>query len=98
MDRQIRRDIKFDIGGDRQKIDRIETQISQVTYKHVLVPLWLAAYKYRGKSYRFVVNGQTGEVQGERPWSALKLFFAFLAAVIVAAAVGYLWARSEGQI
>ncbi len=95
MDRQIRRDIKFDIGGDRQRIDAMDTAISDVTYKHILVPLWLAAYKYRGTSYRFVVNGQTGEVQGERPWSAWKLFFAFLAAAIVAGAIGYLWAMSE---
>ena len=98
MDRQIRRDIKFDIGGDRQRIDAMDTAISDVTYKHILVPLWLAAYKYRGKSFRFVVNGQTGEVQGERPWSAWKLFFAFLLAAIVAGAIGYLWAKSEGQI
>ena len=98
MDRQIRRDIKFDIGGDRQKIDQMQTRVSNVTFKHILVPLWLAAYKYRGKSYRFVVNGQTGEVQGERPWSAWKLFLAFLVAVVVAAGLGYLWAKSEGQI
>ncbi len=98
MDRQIRRDIKFDIGGDRQKIDEMNTRVSDVTFKHVLVPLWLAAYKYRGTSYRFVVNGQTGEVQGERPWSAWKLFFAFLVAAILAATIGYLWAKSEGQI
>ncbi|MXQ06467.1 primosomal protein N' (replication factor Y) - superfamily II helicase [Alphaproteobacteria bacterium GH1-50] len=98
MDRQIARDIKFDIGGDRQKIDAMDTAISDVTYKHILVPLWLAAYKYRGKSFRFVVNGQTGEVQGERPWSAWKLFFAFLLAAIVAGGIGYLWAKSEGQI
>ena len=98
MDRQIRRDIRFDIGGDRQKIDEMHTQVSDVTFKHILVPLWLAAYKYRGTSYRFVVNGQTGEVMGERPWSAWKLFFAFLAAAIVAGAIGYLYAMSEGQV
>ena len=70
MDRQIERDVKFDIGGDQQRIHRIETQVSAVTFKHILLPIWLAAYKYRSKTYRFVVNGQTGRVQGERPWSA----------------------------
>jgi hypothetical protein len=49
---------------------QVETQVSDVTFKHVLLPVWLAAYRYRGKPYRFVVNGQTGKVQGERPWSA----------------------------
>ncbi len=96
MDRQIQRDVKFDIGGDRQRIRSIDTQISDVTFKHILLPLWLAAYKYRGKSYRFVVNGQTGEVKGERPWSVWKILFAALAVAIVAGTVGYFYALNEG--
>ena len=73
MDRVIERDVRFDIGGDRQRISQIDTQLSDITFKHVLLPVWLAAYKYRGKTYRFVVNGQSGRVQGERPYSAWKI-------------------------
>jgi hypothetical protein len=48
----------------------------------------MAAYKYNGKSYRFLVNGQTGEVQGERPWSVWKIAFAvILVAILVLGAV-----------
>ncbi|MFW2589156.1 primosomal protein N' (replication factor Y) - superfamily II helicase [Sagittula sp. SSi028] len=93
MDRQIERDVKFDIGGDRQRINRIDTQVSDVTFKHVLLPVWMAAYKYRGKSYRFVVNGRTGRVQGERPWSAWKIAFAVILGAIVAAGIGYIYAQ-----
>lgn len=93
MDRQILRDIRFDIGGDQQRVDQVETQISDVTFKHILAPVWLAAYKYRGKSYRFVVNGQTGQVIGERPWSAWKIAFAVMAAMILAAIMGFLYAQ-----
>ena len=64
MDAVIRRDVAFDIGGDRQRIHGVQTAVSDVTFKHILLPVWLAAYKYRGKSYRFVVNGQTGRVSG----------------------------------
>ncbi|MEM9971930.1 MAG: TFIIB-type zinc finger domain-containing protein [Pseudomonadota bacterium] len=95
MDRQILRDIRFDIGGDRQRVDHVETRIDDVTFKHILVPVWLAAYKYRGRSFRFVVNGQTGQVAGERPWSAWKLAFAFLVAAVLAAAFGYLYAQAQ---
>ena len=41
----------------------METDISDVTFKHILLPVWMAAYKFFGESYRFVVNGQTGRVQ-----------------------------------
>ncbi|MBK1636644.1 TFIIB-type zinc finger domain-containing protein [Rhodovulum adriaticum] len=95
MDRVIRRDVAFDIGGDRQRIATLETQVSDVTFKHVLLPVWLAAYKYRGRSYRFVVNGQTGRVQGERPWSAWKIAFAVILGLLVAGGVGYLIAISQ---
>ncbi len=89
MDRQIHRDIKFDIGGDRQRVQKVDTSISDVTFKHILVPVWIAAYRYRGESFRFVVNGQTGQVAGERPWSIWKLTFAAIAVAIVAGVVGY---------
>ena len=98
MDRVIARDVKFDIGGDRQRIHDIKTQMSDVTFKHILLPVWLAAYKYRGETYRFVVNGRTGRVQGERPYSAIKIAIAVILAMIVAGVVGYLYAKNEGAI
>ncbi|MHC0053816.1 primosomal protein N' (replication factor Y) - superfamily II helicase [Actibacterium sp. D379-3] len=95
MDRVIERDVKFDIGGDRQRIHALDTAISDITFKHILLPVWLAAYKYRGKSYRFVVNGRTGRVQGERPWSAWKIALAVVAGAIVAGIVGYFIAQNQ---
>ena len=79
----IRQDVRADIGGDEQRIDHVDTEWSGETFKHILLPIWMAAYKYNGKSYRFVVNGQTGRVQGERPWSAWKIAFAILAALVI---------------
>lgn len=95
MDRVIARDVRFDIGGDRQRINRIETDIRDVTFKHVLLPVWLAAYKFRGESYRFVVNGRTGKVQGERPYSALKIAIALFIGLIIAGGLGYGLAISD---
>src|SRR5699024_6587679 len=51
----IAMDIRRDIGGDHQRIDAMETQHASETFKHVLLPVWSAAYRYGGKSYRFVV-------------------------------------------
>jgi hypothetical protein len=91
MDRQIERDIRADIGGDEQRISSVDTDVRDVTFKHVLLPVWMAAYKYNGKSYRFLVNGQTGEVQGERPWSAWKIALAVLAVTGIVLAGVYLY-------
>jgi DNA-directed RNA polymerase subunit RPC12/RpoP len=74
----IEQDVRRDIGGDEQRIRDIDTDYADETFKHILLPIWMAAYKYNGKSYRFLVNGQTGEVQGERPWSIWKIGFTVL--------------------
>jgi hypothetical protein len=55
-----------------------------VTYKHVLLPMWICSYRYRDKIYRFLVNARTGEVQGQRPWSWVKITLAALVAAVVA--------------
>ncbi|QDY69645.1 primosomal protein N' (replication factor Y) - superfamily II helicase [Qingshengfaniella alkalisoli] len=96
MDRVIERDVRFDIGGDRQRIHQLKTEVSDIRFKHILLPIWVAAYRYRGKSYRFVVNGQSGRVQGERPYSAIKIALAVLAALALAATIGYVYAMNQG--
>ncbi|WP_300032244.1 TFIIB-type zinc finger domain-containing protein [uncultured Roseobacter sp.] len=95
MDKTIARDIRFDIGGDRQRIHSVDTTVKDVTFKHILLPVWLAAYKYRGETYRFVVNGRTGKVQGERPWSAIKIALAVIAGALIAAVAAYVYALNQ---
>ncbi|EAR49842.1 hypothetical protein OG2516_06042 [Oceanicola granulosus HTCC2516] len=95
MDRMILRDVKYDIGGDRQRVHDIQTEVRDVTFKHILLPVWMAAYKYNGQSFRFVVNGRTGKVQGERPYSAWKIAFAVILGLILAAGIGYLYATNR---
>lgn len=82
MDAGIKASIRRDIGGDEQRILTTKTQHDKVTFKHVLLPVWLSAYRYHGKAYRFMVNARTGEVQGERPWSVPKIASAVVAGLI----------------
>ena len=83
MEEIIRADVRRAIGGDVQRIHSIDTQYEDEKFKHLLLPLWVAAYRYHDKSYRFVVNAQTGKVRGERPWSWVKISLAVLAGLIV---------------
>lgn len=90
MDVKIRELIKKDIGGDHQQITTVNTTHSDITFKHLLLPIWLSVFKYNGKTYRFMINGRTGEVQGERPYSTMKIIL-FIAAILgVIAAIVFL--------
>jgi predicted RNA-binding Zn-ribbon protein involved in translation (DUF1610 family) len=79
----IQNSIRQDIGGDEQRIHSIQTQYSNITFKHILLPVWLSAYRFREKIYRIIINARTGEVQGERPFSAWKIAGAVLVALVV---------------
>ena len=77
-------DVRQRIGGDEQRVHSQDTQYSALTYKHVLLPVWVLAYRYGDTPFRVVVNAVTGQVHGERPWSIPKIvaFAIFVAAVV----------------
>lgn len=70
-----------DVPGDTHRFFSAQHRFSDVTWKHILAPLWIAAFRYRDKVYRFLVNGQTGSVSGEAPWSVAKISILVLAIV-----------------
>ena len=69
----IQSDVRLDIGGDEQRIESLNTNYYNVTFKHLLLPVYAGAYQYNGKLFQIVVNGRTGEIQGDRPYSVWKI-------------------------
>ena len=83
MASEIEQTIRRDIGGDQQRISNRSTRLEGVTYKHVLLPIWLLTVLYDGRPWQVFVNGVTGEVHGERPWSNVKIAAAVIAVLLV---------------
>jgi predicted RNA-binding Zn-ribbon protein involved in translation (DUF1610 family) len=82
----IRQTIERDIGGDHQRISSTDSRYDDIQFRHLLLPLWISAYHYNGKTYRFLVNARSGAVRGERPYSAIKIA-GFIAAIVAAIAI-----------
>ena len=89
----IRSDVRSRIGGDEQRIYSITTTYGAMTYKHLLLPVWLLAYKYGEKVHQVVVNAATGEVQGQRPYSWVKILLLALILVAVGGGIAYFVSR-----
>ncbi|MDX2272979.1 MAG: hypothetical protein NW237_13670 [Cyanobacteriota bacterium] len=87
METVIRQDVRGDIGGDDQRIHHLSTAYSAITFKHLLLPVWIFSYRYHGKTFQVVVNARTGEVLGDHPLSVWKII---LTTVITIAVVGIL--------
>jgi hypothetical protein len=90
MDDAIRAEAKCRIGGDEQRVHSVRTSVSAVTFKHLLLPVWLLAYRYNDRTYQVMANAATGEVQGERPWSIVKIMLAVLTAAAIAGGIALL--------
>ncbi len=79
----IERDVRYDIGGDTQQINQLSTEYSGIRFKHLLLPVYAGAYRFKGKVFQIVVNGRTGEIQGDRPYSFWKIALLVVAILIV---------------
>jgi DNA-directed RNA polymerase subunit RPC12/RpoP len=67
-----------DVPGDTHRSLRVKNRISDVRWKHVLLPIWSLAYRHDGKSYSVLVHGQTGKVVGKAPISWAKILLLVL--------------------
>jgi DNA-directed RNA polymerase subunit RPC12/RpoP len=88
MDTKIRQLCCGDIGGDHQQLHTVTTQHFGVTFKHILLPIWLAVYRCREKTYRILVNARSGEVVGSRPYSWVKITCMVLAITAAVVTIG----------
>ena len=78
-----------DIGGDTQRISSLDLSLTEETFKHILLPVYVSAYKFKEKQYNFFVNGQTGEISGQRPYSFWKIFFLVLFILLIIGIIIY---------
>ena len=73
MERQLELLCAREVPGDTHRNLRIRPHYSGQTFKHILVPVWLASFRFRKKTYQMLVNGCSGEVAGRYPKSWWKI-------------------------
>jgi ribosomal protein S27E len=93
MEEHIHAAVKRDIGGDEQRVHDVRSSYSGITFKHLLLPVYLGAYTFAAKVYQIVVNARTGEVQGDRPYSWWKIAGALLLALL--ALLCFAWLKGQ---
>ena len=80
---QVEQKIMREHGASQVAQLQMRTDFSQITYKYLLLPVWISSFTYKGKTYQFMVNGQTGEVGGRTPISWIKVALAVLLAAVL---------------
>jgi hypothetical protein len=67
----------------RSRNMHVALRITNLASRPMLVPVWIMAYRYRDKMFRFLANGQTGKCSGQAPLSYRKIIGAVIIAILV---------------
>jgi len=79
-----------EIRGDTYRNLVVKSTYSGVTFKLTLIPIWISSYIYRGKTFQFLVNGETAKIYGKKPISVLKVILTiFIALLAIAILLGF---------
>lgn len=87
----IARKIENENFAQDSRVAHVSTSYSNVTYKYLLLPVWISSFQYNGKVYHFVINGQTGRVAGKTPLSPVKIALTVAAVIIVILILSWLY-------
>lgn len=88
IEKGIKNHVCSKYNSDRVIVTSFYSMCENITFKHILMPMWISTYLIKGKKYCYLVNGQTGTAAGKRPVSVGKIIALALG---VAAAVAALW-------
>lgn len=67
---------------------RVNIRMEGLSMEPILVPVWIMAYRYQERAFRFLVNGQTGRCTGTAPTSTAKIAYVALAVLGAMIAIG----------
>jgi len=85
------RNLKASIGCDSLANLTLETSYIVKKSRRLFVPIYSTTYEYKNSTYRFIINGSTSKVVGQRPYSTSKL--ASISVTGIGAAIGLITSR-----
>ena len=90
MSSVIHSDVLYSIGGDEQRVYSKESNFNNEVFEVTMLPIWISNFNYKSKEYNIVINGVTGEIFGDRPYSYTKIFITILVIATIALALFYI--------
>ena len=90
LQHHISNEIQYKHHANRTRNVKLSTTYSDITYKYLLLPIWVSNFKYKDQVYQFMVNGQTGKVSGKTPISVPKVIITVVSIIAIIAILYYL--------
>lgn len=96
MARAIDSGIRAQVHADELRLTHLTTAYDDITFKHILLPIWISSFRFRGRTYRYLVNGQTGRVHGTYPLSPVRVAIAIILVLLILVLLYWLISYSTG--
>ncbi|MBR1866935.1 MAG: hypothetical protein IJ801_10615 [Lachnospiraceae bacterium] len=90
LKRHISNEIESQHHADQVRNLRTQTEFRDITYKYLLLPIWVSNFKYNDQVYQFMVNGQTGKVADKTPVSVPKVVLTVIGIIVIIAILYYI--------
>jgi Zn finger protein HypA/HybF involved in hydrogenase expression len=94
--RQENQNVGSFLPGDTHRSLSVATEFSHVSSDLCLLPVYILSYRYRDKVYRFLLNGQTGKMAGDKPLSGTRIAMAIAAALFLIVVIALAAAMVQG--
>lgn len=78
MENKLKKEILNKYNHDRVYYLDTKTGYHDVSFKYLLLPIYIGHHTYKGENYKFFINGCTGKIDGVTPVSGWKIFFFIL--------------------
>ena len=75
----------IEVGREKRNLSFGGHSWSGMTFKHILLPLWVGAYRFQGQEFRLLINGQTGKISGTKPRDRVKIILIIIMIVFLLA-------------
>lgn len=95
--RREQQNVAANLPGDTHSGLNVQTQLGDINSDLILLPVYLAVYRYHDKLYRYLMNGQTGKVAGEKPLSGWRIGIAVAVGAVLALATALVLALMRGH-
>jgi len=79
-----------DTGSSHVRNFRMAADFADERWRYVLLPVYLASYPFEGRTFQVMVNGQTGNVAGQKPVAWLRVWLVIAAMLSPGACLGLL--------
>lgn len=79
MREEAKKSCYSDAGSSHVRSFSMKADFGEETWRYVLLPVFIAAYRFQNKTFQIMINGQTGTVAGQKPVAWWKVWLVVIA-------------------